>query len=90
MPRSPASTVARVDARPVLPGERVRLRAFRPADFDALFALHADPAVMRYWSFPAWTDPAQARDYFARGSAWHGLLAREWRARRPGLSPPAP
>lgn len=27
--------------------------------------MHSDPQVMRYWSFPAWTDPAQATEYFA-------------------------
>ncbi|GAB3729186.1 GNAT family N-acetyltransferase [Luteimonas pelagia] len=54
---------------PVLHGARVRLRGFRDTDFQALFALHSDPRVMRYWSFPAWTDPEQAREYFARGLA---------------------
>jgi RimJ/RimL family protein N-acetyltransferase len=41
---------------------RLRLREFRADDAPALFEVHSDPAVMRYWSFPAWTDPAQARD----------------------------
>jgi RimJ/RimL family protein N-acetyltransferase len=54
---------------PSLEGSRVRLRGFRESDFQALFELHSDPRVMRYWSFPAWTAPEQARDYFARGLA---------------------
>jgi [ribosomal protein S5]-alanine N-acetyltransferase len=54
---------------PRLAGRRVALRGFREDDFDALFALHSDARVMRYWSFPAWTAPEQARDYFSRGLA---------------------
>jgi len=45
---------------PTLTGARVRLRPLRAGDVDDLFALHADPRVMRYWSFPAWTDREQA------------------------------
>lgn len=51
---------------PRLAGRRVALRGFRRKDFTALFGLHSDPQVMRYWSFPAWTECAQARGYFAR------------------------
>lgn len=54
---------------PRLAGTRTELRGFREDDFDALFALHSDARVMRYWSFPAWTAPEQARDYFSRGLA---------------------
>lgn len=54
---------------PALAGQRVSLRGFREDDFDDLFALHSDPRVMRYWSFPAWTEKAQAGDYFARALA---------------------
>lgn len=49
---------------PVLEGSRVRLRPYRDDDYAAFFVLHSDEKVMRYWSFPAWTDPAQGRDYF--------------------------
>ena len=45
---------------PVLAGPRVRLRALRADDADALFALHSDPRVMRYWSHAPWTDREQA------------------------------
>ena len=48
---------------PVLVGGRVRLRPYRPDDRDALFGLYGDPEVVRYWSFPAWTDRAQADSY---------------------------
>lgn len=50
---------------PALEGTRVRLRGIEAADFDAFYALHSDPRVMRYWSFPAWSEREQARDYFA-------------------------
>ena len=35
---------------------RVRLRIIDASDADALFALHADPVAMRYWSTPPWAD----------------------------------
>ena len=54
-----------VDDLPELSGERIHVRGFRSSDFDDFYILHSDPQVMRYWSFPAWTDPAQASDYFA-------------------------
>jgi RimJ/RimL family protein N-acetyltransferase len=41
---------------------RLRLREFRADDAAALFEVHSDPAVMRYWSFPAWTRPEQAAE----------------------------
>ena len=44
-----------------LPCARMRLRFLTPADADALFAVYADPQAMRFWSAPAWTDPAKAR-----------------------------
>lgn len=46
---------------PLLEGERIRLRAFRDDDLHDLFAVHSDPEVMRYWSFPVWTELEQAR-----------------------------
>lgn len=47
-------------ALPLLEGERIRLRAHRDGDLRDLFAVHSDPKVMRYWSFPAWTELQQA------------------------------
>lgn len=55
---------------PTLSGARLRLRALHERDTDALFALHSDPQVMRYWSFPVWTGRQQAVGHIAR-------LARE-------------
>lgn len=50
---------------PTLEGERVRLRPFRTADRDALFAIYSDAQVMRYWGFPPWTELAQAEAHIA-------------------------
>ncbi len=40
--------------------ERLLLRPLRPADAPDLFAIFSDTEIMRYWSWPAWTDPASA------------------------------
>lgn len=58
---------------PRLEGPRVRLRALEPGDADALFALHSDPRVMRYWSYPAWTDVQQAVEHLARSERERSL-----------------
>lgn len=49
---------------PVLTTSRLVLRPILRDDLDAVYALHADPRAMRYWSFPAWTDRAQADTWF--------------------------
>lgn len=67
-PHSPRSAS---DDLPVLEGRRVRLRAFRDDDLHELHALHSNPRVMRYWSFPAWTGLDQAREYLGRAIAAH-------------------
>jgi RimJ/RimL family protein N-acetyltransferase len=54
-----AATTSRDDL-PELAAERIRLRGFREGDLDDFYAVHADPRVMRYWSFPAWTERSQA------------------------------
>ena len=51
---------------PTLESSRLRLRAYRANDVDAMFRLYSDPRVMRYWSFPPWTDKAQAEAYLQR------------------------
>jgi RimJ/RimL family protein N-acetyltransferase len=51
---------------PTLESARLRLRAYRADDVDAIFRLYSDPRVMRYWSFPPWTDRAQAEAYLQR------------------------
>ncbi len=45
---------------PTLESPRLRLRPFTVRDVDDLFAMHGDPVVMRYWSYPAYTERAQA------------------------------
>ena len=47
--------------QPELRTPRLRLREFRADDAEALYAVHSDPRVMRYWSFPAWTRMEQAQ-----------------------------
>ena len=54
---------------PTLESERLRLRPYRSSDTDAMFRLYSDPRVMRYWSFPPWREPAQARAYLERALA---------------------
>ena len=54
---------------PVLETHRIRLRPYRADDVEAMFALYSDPRVMRYWSFPAWVELAQARTYLNRALA---------------------
>ncbi len=59
------------DDLPELIGERVILRRFRTDDLDDLYAVHSDAEVMRYWSFPAWTELSQARERLANAMAGH-------------------
>lgn len=40
--------------------ERLTLRPLAPSDAVALFAIHADPEFMRYWSSPPWQTMDQA------------------------------
>lgn len=54
---------------PVLETSRLRLRPYHSGDAEAMFALYSDPRVMRYWSFPAWVELAQARTYLQRALA---------------------
>ncbi len=61
---------------PDLDGARLRLRRALPNDVPALFALHSDPHVMRYWSTPAYTDIAQAQALFQRND--RGVTAGEF------------
>jgi ribosomal-protein-alanine N-acetyltransferase len=51
---------------PTLESARLRLRVYRNSDAEAMFRLYSDPHVMRYWSFPPWTDRAQADAYLRR------------------------
>lgn len=76
---------ARLDALPgfpVLAGQRVRLRAPRPDDADAVFALFSHPQVMHYWSSAPMRVRMQAegkigemQDGFARRESIDWLVA---------------
>ena len=48
---------------PTLLTTRLRLRPFTHADGDALFALHSNAHVLRYWDSPPWTERARAERF---------------------------
>lgn len=50
---------------PTLHTARLRLRPFRQADSEAIFALHSNPIVLRYWDSPPWNDRAKAARFIA-------------------------
>ena len=50
---------------PTLHTDRLLLRPFTPADADAMFALHSNPRVLRYWDSPPWKTRAQADRFIA-------------------------
>jgi RimJ/RimL family protein N-acetyltransferase len=63
---------------PVLQGDRIRLRAYRDNDADALFAIYSDPKVMRYWSYSPWSERAQAEAYLRRNRDYVGDAMLAW------------
>ena len=66
-PDTPAAPSA--PALPVLETARLRLRPYRAGDAREIFAVYSDPVVTRYWSFPAWTQMAEAHAYLAQRQA---------------------
>jgi RimJ/RimL family protein N-acetyltransferase len=50
---------------PVLESERLTLRPIHEDDLPDLYAVFADPDVMRYWSTPPMRDMDEARAYLA-------------------------
>ncbi|MER7417616.1 GNAT family N-acetyltransferase [Micromonospora peucetia] len=50
---------------PTLHTARLQLRPFTSADADALFALHSNAYVLRYWDAPPWTERARAERFIA-------------------------
>lgn len=50
---------------------RLILRPPVPADLDAIFAIHAEPAVARYLGHPPWTERASAKVWMATVDRWH-------------------
>ena len=63
---------------PTLHTDRLRLRPVGEGDADALWALHSDAHVLRYWDSPPWTDPVRAQRFIAvsRQLAEEGTGAR--------------
>jgi ribosomal-protein-alanine N-acetyltransferase len=63
---------------PTLHTARLRLRPFVNADADALYALHSNAYVLRYWDAPPWSEPARAARFLAtsRQMAEEGSGAR--------------
>lgn len=51
---------------PSLVTERLRLRPVAPGDAEALWAMHTDAHVLRFWDAPAWTDRRQAERFIRR------------------------
>lgn len=75
MPNEPTPRLlADLATLPALESERLRLRPLREDDLPDLFAVFADPDVMRYWSTPPMRDLDEARAYLAE-------LARNFDAR---------
>jgi ribosomal-protein-alanine N-acetyltransferase len=63
---------------PTLHTARLWLRPFSDADADALFALHSNAHVLRYWDSPPWSEPSRAERFIAicRQSEEEGSGAR--------------
>ncbi len=63
---------------PTLRSARLRLRPFADADGDALFALHSNAHVLRYWDAPPWREHARAERFIraCRQMADEGTGAR--------------
>lgn len=58
------TSVARVPLTvPTLSTARLQLRPFRDEDEDALYALHSDAHVLRFWDSPPWGDRERARRF---------------------------
>jgi len=45
---------------------RLHLRPLREADAPVVYAMHADPVTLRYWSTPPWAEPKLADELIAR------------------------
>lgn len=50
---------------PTLHTDRLRLRPFDDADANALFALHSNANVLRYWDAPPWSERLRAEQFIA-------------------------
>jgi RimJ/RimL family protein N-acetyltransferase len=63
---------------PTLRTARLRLRPFNDADTGALFVLHSNSYVLRYWDAPPWTERVRAERFIVacRQMAEEGSGAR--------------
>jgi [ribosomal protein S5]-alanine N-acetyltransferase len=50
----------------VITTETLLLRFLSDADLPAAFDIFSHPEVMRYWSYPPWTDRSQARQWLEK------------------------
>jgi ribosomal-protein-alanine N-acetyltransferase len=46
-----------------IPTPRLTLRFLTEADLPAVYDIFSHPEVMRYWSYPPWTDRSQAQQW---------------------------
>jgi hypothetical protein len=63
---------------PVLTTARLRLRAFRLEDVDAMHACYSDPQMMRFWDRPAHVRRSQSERAVRRGMAGVPARFRIW------------
>jgi len=50
----------------LIPTERLTLRFLKESDLPAVYDIFSHPEVMRYWSYPPWTDPSRAQEWLTR------------------------
>src|SRR6185503_13382272 len=50
----------------VLSTPRLTLRFLNETDVPSAYEIFSNVEVMRYWAYPAWTDPAQAQKWLSR------------------------
>ena len=63
---------------PVLATARLRLRAYRMDDVDAMHACYSDPAVMRFWNRPPHTRRSQTERAVRRSIGGRPARFRVW------------
>jgi RimJ/RimL family protein N-acetyltransferase len=56
----------------VISTESLTLRFLHEADLPAIYAIFSHPEVMRYWSYPPWTDLSQAQQWLIRVQQGYG------------------
>jgi RimJ/RimL family protein N-acetyltransferase len=50
----------------LIPTERLTLRFLKESDLPAVYGIFSHPEVMRYWSYPPWTELSQAQGWLTR------------------------